>query len=73
MNYIDAVQSIGLPGDPCPMCQAEAGIFVLDDVPDYFKAVITSNEACDGSVGSVSSPAHSGQSKPQGQPATAST
>ena len=32
------------------MCQAEAGIFVLDDVPDYFKAVITSNEACDGSV-----------------------
>ena len=50
LNYIDAVQSIGLPGDPCPMCQAEAGIFVLDDVPDYFKAVITSNEACDGSV-----------------------
>lgn len=50
LNYIDAVQSIGLPGDPCPMCQAEAGIFVLDDVPDYYKAVITSNEACDGSV-----------------------
>ena len=22
LNYIDAVQSIGLPGDPCPMCQA---------------------------------------------------
>ena len=39
-----------LPGDPCPMCQAEAGLFVLDDVPDYYKAVITSNEACDGSV-----------------------
>ena len=36
LNYIDAVQSIGLPGDPCPMCQAEAGIFVLEDVPDYF-------------------------------------
>ena len=50
LNYIDAVQSIGLPGDPCPMCQAEAGLFVLDDVPDYYKAVITSNEACDGSV-----------------------
>ena len=32
------------------MCQAEAGLFVLDDVPDYYKAVITSNEACDGSV-----------------------
>ena len=31
LNYIDAVQSIGLPGDPCPMCQAEAGLFVLDD------------------------------------------
>ena len=50
LNYIDAVQGLGLPGDPCPMCQAEAGLFVLDDVPDYFKAVITSNEACDGSV-----------------------
>ena len=49
-NYIDAVQSIGLPGDPCPMCQAEAGIFVLDDVPDYCTAIITANEACDASV-----------------------
>ena len=50
LHYIDAVQSIGLPGDPCPMCQAEAGLFVADDVPDYFKAVVTTNEACDGSV-----------------------
>ncbi len=50
LHYIDAVQSIGLPGDPCPMCQAEAGLFVADDVPDYYTAVITSNEACDGSV-----------------------
>ena len=50
LNYIDAVQSIGLPGDPCPMCQAEAGIFVLDDVPDYAPAVVTCNEACDASV-----------------------
>ncbi|MDD5823967.1 MAG: 2-hydroxyacyl-CoA dehydratase family protein [Firmicutes bacterium] len=52
LNYIDAVQSIGLPGDPCPMCQAEAGLFVADDMPDYYKAVLTSNEACDGSVAS---------------------
>ena len=50
LNYIDAVQSIGLPGDPCPMCQAEAGIFVLDDVPDSSPMVITCNEACDASV-----------------------
>lgn len=50
LNYIDAVQSIGLPGDPCPMCQAEAGLFVLDDMPDYSPLVITSNEACDASV-----------------------
>lgn len=49
-NYIDAVQSIGLPGDPCPMCQAESGLFVLDDIPDYAPFTITSNEACDGSV-----------------------
>ena len=53
LNYIDAAQSLGLPGDPCPMCQAEAGIFVLDDVPDYAPFVITSNEACDGSVAST--------------------
>ena len=50
LNYIDAVQSIGLPGDPCPMCQAEAGIFVLDDVPDSAPLIITCNEACDASV-----------------------
>ena len=50
LNYIDAVQSIGLPGDPCPMCQAEAGLFVLDDMPDYAPFMVTSNEACDGSV-----------------------
>ena len=53
LNYIDAVQSIGLPGDPCPMCQAEAGLFVLDDMPDYAPFVVTTNEACDGSVAST--------------------
>ena len=53
LNYIDAAQSIGLPGDPCPMCQAEAGIYVLDDVPDCAPFVITCNEACDGSVGTA--------------------
>ena len=53
LHYIDAVQSIGLPGDPCPMCQAEAGIFVQDDVPDYSPMFITSNEACDASVAST--------------------
>ena len=51
LNYIDAAQSIGLPGDPCPMCQAEAGIFIQSDVPDYSPIVLTTNEACDGSVG----------------------
>ena len=50
LNYIDAVQSIGLPGDPCPMCQAESGLFVLDDVPDAAPIIITCNEACDASV-----------------------
>ena len=48
LNYIDAAQSIGLPGDPCPMCQAEAGLSILDDMPDYFPFLVTSNEACDG-------------------------
>lgn len=50
LSYIDAIQSIGLPGDPCPMCQAESGIFVLDDYPDYSPFMVTSNEACDASV-----------------------
>ncbi|MBQ6470201.1 MAG: 2-hydroxyacyl-CoA dehydratase [Lachnospiraceae bacterium] len=50
LNYIDAAQSIGLPADPCPMCQAEYGLFVLDDYPDTAPTMITSNEACDGSV-----------------------
>ena len=50
LNYIDAIQALGLPGDPCPMCQAEAGLFIQDDVPDFFPALVTTNEACDGSV-----------------------
>ena len=50
LNYIDAVQGLGLPGDPCPMCQAESGLFVLDDVPDCAPLLITCNEACDASV-----------------------
>lgn len=32
------------------MCQAESGIFVLDDYPDYSPFLVTSNEACDASV-----------------------
>jgi hypothetical protein len=32
------------------MCQAESGLFVLDDLPDYAKAIVTANEACDASV-----------------------
>ncbi|WP_026488056.1 2-hydroxyacyl-CoA dehydratase family protein [Butyrivibrio sp. XBB1001] len=50
LNYIDAAQSIGLPSDPCPMCQAEYGLFVHDDYPDFAPAMVTTNEACDGSV-----------------------
>ncbi len=50
LNYIDAAQSIGLPSDPCPMCQAEYGLFVHDDYPDYAPTMVTTNEACDGSV-----------------------
>ena len=50
LNYIDAIQAYGLPGDPCPMCQAESGLYIEDDMPDYYPAYITTNEACDGSV-----------------------
>ncbi len=30
--------------------EAESGLFVLDDYPDYSPVMVTSNEACDGSV-----------------------
>ena len=33
--------------------EAEAGLFVLDDMPDYSPLVVTCNEACDGSVASA--------------------
>lgn len=49
-NYIDAIESLGLPADPCPMCQAESGICISDDYPDYSPLMVTSNEACDASV-----------------------
>ena len=50
LHYIDVIQGMGLPSDPCPMCQAEAGVGILDDYPDYSPVLVTSNEACDGSV-----------------------
>lgn len=50
-HYIDAVESIGLPADPCPLCAAEAGLCVMDDYPDFSPVLITTNMACDGSVG----------------------
>ena len=52
-TYIDAAQSIGLPADPCPMCQAEYGLFVESDFPECSPMFITCNEACDGSVGTA--------------------
>ena len=50
-HYIDAVESIGLPADPCPLCASEAGLCVLDDYPDFSPVFLTTNQACDGSVG----------------------
>ncbi len=50
LHYIDAIQSLGLPSDPCPMCQAEAGVGIMDDYPDSAPCFVTSNEACDASV-----------------------
>ena len=50
LHYIDAIQALGLPSDPCPMCQAEAGVGIMDDYPDSAPCFVTSNEACDASV-----------------------
>ena len=50
-HYIDYAESIGLPPDVCPLPAAEAGVAVNDDYPDMGPCILTSNCACDGSIG----------------------
>lgn len=48
--YIDIAQEYGLPGDVCPMPEAEAGVSIADDFPVLGACAIQCNTTCDGSL-----------------------
>lgn len=49
-HYIDVAQEFGLPGDVCPMPEAEAGVSIDDDYPVLGACAIQCNTTCDGSL-----------------------
>ncbi len=49
-HYIDVAQEYGLPGDVCPMPEAEAGLSIDDDAPILGACAIQCNTTCDGSL-----------------------
>ena len=49
-HYIDIAQEYGLPGDVCPMPEAEAGMSIDDDFPVLGKCAVQCNTTCDGSL-----------------------
>jgi len=49
-HYIDVAQEFGLPGDVCPMPEAEAGVSIDDDFPVLGKCAVQCNTTCDGSL-----------------------
>ena len=49
-HYLDVAQMFGLPGDVCPMPEAEAGISIDDDFPVLGKCAVQVNTTCDGSL-----------------------
>ena len=48
--YIDIAQEYGLPGDVCPMPEAEAGVSIADDFPVLGACAVQCNTTCDGSL-----------------------
>ena len=48
--YIDAVESYGLPADPCPVPSSECGAIVVDALPHMGSCFISSSMPCDGST-----------------------
>ena len=50
IHYLDVAQQFGLPGDVCPMPEAEAGISIEDDFPVLGKCAVQVNTTCDGSL-----------------------
>ncbi len=49
-HYIDVAQEYGLPGDVCPMPEAEAGVSIDDDAPVLGACAVQCNTTCDGSL-----------------------
>jgi len=49
-HYIDVAQEFGLPGDVCPMPEAEAGVSIDDDFPILGACAVQCNTTCDGSL-----------------------
>ena len=50
VHYIDVAQEYGIPGDVCPMPEAEAGISIDDDFCVLGKCAVQVNTTCDGSM-----------------------
>lgn len=49
-HYLDVAQENGIPGDVCPMPEAEAGISIEDDFPVLGSCAVQVNTTCDGSL-----------------------
>lgn len=49
-HHLDVAQQFGIPGDVCPMPEAEAGISIDDDFPVLGKCAVQVNTTCDGSL-----------------------
>jgi hypothetical protein len=49
-HYLDVAQQFGIPGDVCPMPEAEAGISIEDDFPVLGACAVQVNTTCDGSL-----------------------
>ena len=49
-HYLDVAQQFGIPGDVCPMPEAEAGASIEDDFPVLGKCAVQVNTTCDGSL-----------------------
>jgi benzoyl-CoA reductase/2-hydroxyglutaryl-CoA dehydratase subunit BcrC/BadD/HgdB len=50
MHYLDVAQLNGIPGDVCPMPEAEAGISIEDDFCVLGCCAVQNNTTCDGSL-----------------------
>ena len=50
VHYIDVAQEYGLPGDVCPMPEAESGVSIDDDYPVLGACAVQCNTTCDGSL-----------------------